>query len=120
MEARSDRELMIEMNGNIKMLAGEINHLAESITALESNRILPVEKRVTALEKWQNKMDGGWKAVIVITGVLALVSTFTSVINALRPEKQPIQINGHTYNPNPINDSSGSIYYSSSYDDLKL
>lgn len=80
MEATTDREFMIEMNGNIKSLTTEIKHLADAIEILEENRIAPIEKRLTLVEKWQNNFDGGWKVAIVLVTILTIVSLTLGII----------------------------------------
>jgi len=80
MEAKTDREFAIEMNGNIKALTAEIKHLAEAINVMEENRISPMEKRLTLVEKWQNNFDGGWKAIIIILTIISIISTSLGII----------------------------------------
>ncbi len=80
MEPETDREFMIEMNGNIRSLTAEIRHLAENIKNMEENRITPVEKRLTIVEKWQNNFDGGWKVAIVLVTLLTIASLILGMI----------------------------------------
>lgn len=76
MEAITDREVMIQLDSNIKQLRDSIEKFAKSLENLEETRIKELEIRVDKLEKWKNEWSGGLKILLIISVILSLISTF--------------------------------------------
>lgn len=74
MEAITDREIMIQLDGNIKELKNAIEKFAKSLENLEETKIKELENRVTKVEKWVSEWSGAYKiiAIIALVGNIVL------------------------------------------------
>jgi len=74
MEPTTDREIMIQLDGNIKSLREAIERFAESLEHLEQNRIRTIENRVTKLEKFVSEWSGAYKLIAIGALILSLIN----------------------------------------------
>lgn len=76
LEPTTDREIMIEMKGDMKEMSASINRLAQAIERLETNKISAIETRLSKLEKFMNEWGGVLK--IISIGAL-LLSAYAAI-----------------------------------------
>ncbi len=78
-EPKTDRELLLQLNGNVQNLAVAIEKFSEALEKIEVEKIQAQDKRIAALEKVWLQMNGAWKFILVVwsiltaTGVIGLV-----------------------------------------------
>lgn len=73
MEAKTDREIMIQMNGKMDTFAETMERIADTLDRLENVKFEGHETRITALERFQYKALGAI-AFAVTLGIGALVT----------------------------------------------
>lgn len=74
MEPTTDREIMIQLDGNIQSLRQAIEKFAESLEKLEEGKIKNLEERVTKIEKFVSEWAGAYKLIAVGALILSLIS----------------------------------------------
>ncbi len=83
-DAQNDRELLLQVTGEISTLRDAINRLTDAFTKFEEKKVVDIEKRLSDVERWQQIATGGWKAWVIagtigaslagiILGILALI-----------------------------------------------
>jgi hypothetical protein len=80
-EPQTDRELLLQLNGDIKGLTASVERLNDILIDMRETEIKELHKKVYDLEKWKSELSGGWKLVAIIWavitgGIVALVKTF--------------------------------------------
>lgn len=80
MEPTTDREIMIQLDTNIKSLGGAIEKLAISLEKLEEGKIKTIEDRLDKVDKWINQWQGVHKFFLIIS----LLASIAAVIFSLR------------------------------------
>ncbi len=63
-EPQNDRELLLDLNQQVKRLSRAIEDFSDKLTIFEEKKIADMEKRVKELEKWQNEWGGVYKCVL--------------------------------------------------------
>lgn len=76
MEAITDREIMIQLDGNIKQLKDAIEKFAKSLENLEETKIKDLEARVLKLEKWKSEWSGAYKIIAIVALVGTIITAF--------------------------------------------
>lgn len=83
-QPQNDREFLIQLSGNMAKLSDSIDNLSSVVTNVEMKRIIPMEDKISVLEKWKAEMNGVWKTVIAISTVLSIISLVIVVITHLK------------------------------------
>lgn len=65
-EPKTDRELLLQLNGDIKNLTHSVEKLTEVLTVIEEKKIGSIDRRLEAIEKWKTELGGAWKLAIII------------------------------------------------------
>lgn len=76
MEAKTDRELMIQMNGKMDRFAETMERIADTLNRLENVKFEGHEERISALERFQSKWAGVLVAFNITMAVLALLIAY--------------------------------------------
>lgn len=72
-DPKTDRELLLQLNGEIENLAKAIYEFGLTLKELEEKRISGLEKRLVTIENSIEQIKGGWKILVVIWVVLGAV-----------------------------------------------
>ena len=72
MEANTDREILIRLDGQIERLSESIERLGKSIEDMEVKRIEVMEKKIDELLSWREQIKGGWKLAMLFWGLAAV------------------------------------------------
>ena len=67
---KTDRELLLKLNGEIKNLAESIYNFGEVLKTFEEKRIVAVEKRLDKIEGVWQQVSGAWKLGIILWSIL--------------------------------------------------
>lgn len=73
MEAKTDRELIIQVDGKLNTMATSVERLADILLRLETVKFEAHESRITKLEKFTNQWGGALIAFnigAIIVGIL--------------------------------------------------
>lgn len=78
---QNDRELLLQLNQEIKGLALSITEFSKTLKYLEEKRIAGLEERLDSIDKWRDQISGGWKLavgiwVVLTGGAIAIVKSF--------------------------------------------
>lgn len=79
-EPKTDRELLLQLNGNVRNLADSIEKFSESLEKIEVEKIQALDKRIGSLEKVWLQISGAWRFVLVMWSIL----TATGLIGLLK------------------------------------
>lgn len=60
------------LDGNIERLGEAVDRLTEELTKIDDRRLVPLEERVTKIERWQSEWSGSYK-------VLSILALFASI-----------------------------------------
>ena len=71
---QNDRELLLEVSGNMNKLADAMDGLAKAIGTIESKRIEPLEKKVDELQAWKDQFSGAYKLVLIFVSIGTIIS----------------------------------------------
>ena len=71
MEANTDREILIRLDGQIERLSESIERLGKSIEDMEVKRIEVMEK-INDLFAWREQIKGGWKLAMLFWGLVTI------------------------------------------------
>ena len=66
MEPKTDRELFIQLSGQMDSLNKSIESLGEAIRNLEEKRLAKIEKELEEMRLWKTRLEGGWKLAVVL------------------------------------------------------
>lgn len=80
MEATTERELIIQMDGKLTRACEAIERCAASIEKLEVQKINNHQVRISKIEKWMNEWAGAYKLVSIISLVLGITATILTVL----------------------------------------
>lgn len=69
-DPKTDRELLLKLNGEIENLARAIYQFGQTLKDLEEKRIVDLEKRLIKIENKIEQIKGGWKLLVVLWTVL--------------------------------------------------
>ena len=58
MEANTDREILIRLDGQIERLSESIERLGKSIEDMEEKKIAVMEKKIDELLSWREQIKG--------------------------------------------------------------
>ena len=72
MEANTDREILIRLDGQIERLSESIERLGKSIEDMEEKKIAVMEKKIDELLSWREQIKGGWKLAMLFWGVVTI------------------------------------------------
>jgi hypothetical protein len=72
MEANTDREILIRLDGQIERLSESIERLGKSIEDMEEKKIAVIEKKIEDLLSWREQIKGGWKLAMLFWGLAAV------------------------------------------------
>lgn len=72
MEANTDREILIRLDGQIERLSESIERLGKSIEDMEEKKIAVMEKKIDELLSWREQIKGGWKLAMLFWGIVTL------------------------------------------------
>jgi len=72
MEANTDREILIRLDGQIERLSESIERLGKSIEDMEVKRIEVMEKKINDLFAWREQIKGGWKLAMLFWGLVTI------------------------------------------------
>lgn len=80
-DPQTDRELLLQLNQNVKGLTESINEFSRTLKYLEDKKIAGLEARIDGIDKWRDQISGGWKLavgiwVVLTGGAIALVKAF--------------------------------------------
>lgn len=73
MEAKTDRELIIQVDGKLSTMATSVERLASILERLETVKFEAHESRITKLEKFTNQWGGAliaFNIAAIILGIL--------------------------------------------------
>ena len=70
----TDREWLIEINGNVGKLTESVDRFANLVEKLEERRLEPLEQKVQELERKQSERQGRDNAVQWVIGILTILS----------------------------------------------
>lgn len=73
MEARTDREIMIHMNGKVDHFAETLERIVDALERLENVKFEGHEIRLSKLEKFQNQWGGALIAFNIAIVIISLV-----------------------------------------------
>lgn len=76
MEAKTDRELIIRMDGKVEALAESVDRLATAIEKFETVKFGVMEERVSRIEKIINRWGGALIAFNVFVTIAGLLIAF--------------------------------------------
>ena len=66
MEPVTDREIMIEIKGELKSLSEAIDRFSKSLSEMEDKKIASIQREVDELKTWRQQITGGWKLALAI------------------------------------------------------
>lgn len=69
-DPKTDRELLLKLNGEIENLAKAIYQFGVTLKELEEKRISDLEKRLIKIENNIEQIRGGWKILVVLWVIL--------------------------------------------------
>ena len=80
-DPQTDRELLLQLNQQLKGLTESINEFSKTLKYLEDKKIAGLEARIDGFDKWRDQISGGWKLavgiwVVLTGGAIALVKAF--------------------------------------------
>ena len=80
-EPQTDRELLLQLNQQLKGLADSIHEFSKTLKYLEDKKIAGLEARIDGIDKWRDQISGGWKLAVAIWvvltgGAIAIVKAF--------------------------------------------
>lgn len=81
-DPQNDRELLLQLAGEVKRLSQSIDKLDKTLEEIENKKIAGLEKKLENLDKWKNQEVGKWKALTIIVAVLSVLSLILTIINA--------------------------------------
>lgn len=70
MEPQTEREILMQLSGEVKYLTSTIKEFGESLKELEANKIVAIENQVRELTMWKAQFAAGWKVLVVITTII--------------------------------------------------
>lgn len=78
---QTDRELLLQLNQEIKGLAASISDFSKTLKYLEDKKIAGLEERLDSIDKWRDQISGGWKLavgiwVVLTGGAIAAIKAF--------------------------------------------
>ena len=76
MEAKTDRELIIRMDGKVEALAESVDRLAKAIEKFETVKFSQMEERVSKVERFINRWGGAAIAFNLFVTISALLIAF--------------------------------------------
>lgn len=82
-EPKTDRELLLKLDGEIGRLAEAVSSLVKSLEDMEEKRISVIDERLKKMENVWAQVSGGWKFAMVLwfiisaTGIIGLVKWFS-------------------------------------------
>lgn len=82
-DPQSDRELLLQLNGQIERLAETIRRLDKTLQEIEDKKLVGLENKIIDIKEWQKEISGFWKgiaAVSVIAAVLGLAALVKSFL----------------------------------------
>ena len=77
--AQTDREWMMQINGNVGRLTDSVERLATIVEKLEERRLEPIEEDIVELKQWRSEFKGSYRTLnIIVIGltIASLVYTF--------------------------------------------
>lgn len=87
MEANTEREEIIKLDGKIDKLDGKVDYVVESLERviaqfekLETTRLQDFEKRLLIVEKWISEWKGVHRALLIISLLLGATSTILLIL----------------------------------------
>lgn len=80
-EPQTDRELLLQLNQQLKGLTESITEFSKTLKYLEDKKIAGLEARIDSFDKWRDQISGGWKLavgiwVVLTGGAIAIVKAF--------------------------------------------
>lgn len=81
-QPKSDRELLLKLNGNVEVLARAIEHFSQTLKDLDEKKLSAIDERVNSIENWRLQIMGGWKIMVIVWtvfsagGIAALIKYF--------------------------------------------
>ena len=76
MEAKTDRELIIRVDGRVEALAESVDRLAKAIEKFETVKFSQMEERVSKVERFINRWGGAAIAFNLFVTISALLIAF--------------------------------------------
>jgi len=62
---QNDREILIILSQDVKRLSESIDRFSEKIDNFEEKRLVDIDDRLDAIEKWQSQWSGAWKLITI-------------------------------------------------------
>lgn len=78
-EPQNDREWLIKLESRLDRLSDVMERLDQTLNHIENKQLAEFNERMIAVEKWQSKADGMWKAIIAI-GAVSLIALLKSIL----------------------------------------
>lgn len=66
MEPITDREIMIEIKGELKSLSQAIERFSNALTEIEDKKIAYIQRDLDDIKVWRQQITGGWKLALAI------------------------------------------------------
>lgn len=76
---KTQREWILQLSGYLDKLSASIDRLDKTLDEIENKKLVSLEKRITALEKWMQETNGSWKAVSAAAVVLSIISMLFAI-----------------------------------------
>jgi len=75
-DPKTDRELLLKLNGEIEKLAMSISEFSQTLKFIEEKKIAGLEERVKKIEGLWSQISGGWKLALVIWSIITAAGLF--------------------------------------------
>lgn len=75
-EPKTDRELLLKLNGEIEKLAMSISEFSQTLKFIEEKKIAGIDDRLKKIESLWNQVSGGWKLALVIWSIITAAGLF--------------------------------------------
>lgn len=83
-DPQNDRELLLQLAGEVKRLSQSIDKLDRTLEEIENKKMTALEKKITDLDRWKNQEVGKWKALTIGIAILTLITLVLTIVNAAK------------------------------------
>lgn len=79
-DPQTDRELILKFGGQLERLSDTISRLDTTLKDIEETKLKALNDRLISIEKWQNEINGIWKAVIIFSGAASILISLIALL----------------------------------------
>lgn len=79
-EPKTDREWIIILAGQLERLGDAITRLDATLKNIEDNRLVRIEERLHAIERWHQQDKGMWRALTAMATVISIAAAIKAFV----------------------------------------